>query len=332
MSRPSSAPRGTRWRRPCLAACLALLVSTTRGEPPPGTPPVGPDAAPSATTPVEAVIVSAPEPRYVAPTTRDRIGRIWAPVLINGQGPYRLVLDTGASHSALTRKVVDELRLPERANAVKLHGVTGSAVASVARVDSLQFGELRVENAALPIVADAFGGAQGVLGGDGLEDKRIVIEFGHDRISIMRSHREVAPSGYTVVPFRYAKARGMRVEVWVGRVRAVALIDTGGQATVGNLALRDALARRKAEPGETDDAIIGVTEDVQKTASARIPSIVVGTLIVRNAPIMFGDLEIFGHWHLDSEPALIIGMDVLGVLDTLVIDYRRNELHVKARS
>ena len=35
---------------------------------------------------IEEVVVSAPEPRYVAPTTRDRIGRIWAPVLINGKG------------------------------------------------------------------------------------------------------------------------------------------------------------------------------------------------------------------------------------------------------
>ena len=50
----------------------------------------------------EEVIVTAPEPRYVAPTLRDRIGRVWAPVYINGQGPLRLVLDTGASTSAVT--------------------------------------------------------------------------------------------------------------------------------------------------------------------------------------------------------------------------------------
>ena len=36
------------------------------------------------------VLVRAPEPRYVAPTNRDRIGRVWVPVFINEQGPYRL--------------------------------------------------------------------------------------------------------------------------------------------------------------------------------------------------------------------------------------------------
>ena len=56
-----------------------------------------------------------------------------------------------------------------------------------------------------------------------------------------------------------------------------------------------------------------------------------GELIVKNAEIMFSDLHIFEHWQLLSKPALIIGMDVLGALDTLVIDYRRDELQIKAR-
>ena len=63
----------------------------------------------------------------------------------------------------------------------------------------------------------------------------------------------------------------------------------------------------------------------------RIPGIVAGELIVRNAEIMFSDLHILDHWRLNSRPTLIIGMDVLGSLDTLVIDYRRNELQVKTR-
>ncbi len=32
---------------------------------------------------------------------------------------------------------------------------------------------------------------------------------------------------------------------------------------------------------------------------------------------------------MSDEPALLIGMDVLGLLDTLIIDYRRKELQVK---
>src|ERR1700722_11743135 len=55
------------------------------------------------------ITISATEPRYVAPTRRDRIGRIWAPVYLDGKGPFRLVLDTGANHSAVTAKVAEAL-------------------------------------------------------------------------------------------------------------------------------------------------------------------------------------------------------------------------------
>jgi len=293
--------------------------------------PAHPQAITPSTPRLEEVVVSAPEPRYVAPTTRDRIGRIWAPVLINGKGPYRLVLDTGASRSAVIQRVVDDAGLVVKPNAVRLRGVTGSAIVSAVRADTLEFGELLVENTTLPIVADAFGGADGVLGGEGMHDKRIHIEFMKDRISIVRSHRAPAPPGFSVVPFKFALNRGMRAEVMVGPVKTIALIDSGAQTTVGNLALRQALARRRGEREQYNDAVIGVTEDIQAATRVRIPSIVAGELIVRNAEIMFSDLHIFDHWQLNSRPALIIGMDVLGALDTLVIDYRRNELQIKVR-
>jgi len=280
---------------------------------------------------VEEVVVESPEPRYVAPTTRDRIGRIWAPVLINGQGPYRLVLDTGASRSALVQRVVDDLGVPVEHDAVRLRGVTGTAIASAVRLETMEFGELVVEDTRVPIVADAFGGADGVLGGDGLEDKRITIEFRKDRISVMRSHRTPAPPGHAVVRFKYTPERGMRVPVQVGSVKAIGLIDTGAQVTVGNLALREALARRRGQRDQYDDVVIGITEDIQTATLVRIPSITAGQMIVRNAPVRFTDLHIFDHWKLTSQPALLIGMDVLGKLDTLVIDYARRELQLRTR-
>ncbi len=73
------------------------------------------DATPAAAAPAEEEIqevkVTAREPRYVAPTLRDRLGRIWAPVYLNGKGPFRLVLDTGASNSAVMAEVATDLGL-----------------------------------------------------------------------------------------------------------------------------------------------------------------------------------------------------------------------------
>lgn len=135
---------------------------------------------------IEEVQVEAPEPRYVAPTLRDSIGRIWAPVLINGKGPFRLVLDTGASRSALLPRVARALGVPMQPGTMRVHGVTGSTDVSTVAIDQLEVGELLIESTRLPIVPDVFGGADGVLGNEALGDKRIFIDFRRDRIEISR--------------------------------------------------------------------------------------------------------------------------------------------------
>jgi hypothetical protein len=38
---------------------------------------------------------------------------------------------------------------------------------------------------------------------------------------------------------------------------------------------------------------------------------------------------VFRLWELENRPAMLIGMDVLGTLGTLVIDYRRKELQIR---
>ncbi|HZO22805.1 MAG TPA: aspartyl protease family protein, partial [Steroidobacteraceae bacterium] len=192
-------------------------------------------------TPSE-VVVEAPEPKYVAPTLRDRIGRIWAPVLINGKGPFRLVLDTGASHSAVIERVVDRLGLAgQEVTPIMVRGVTGSALVPAIHVESMEVGDLLIDPATLPIVADVFGGADGVLGREGLPDKRIFADFRHDRLVIARSHLERPPAGYTPIHLKLTRGGLLQAEVRVGRVAADAIIDTGGQQTVGNVALREAL-------------------------------------------------------------------------------------------
>ena len=100
------------------------------------------------------IVVRALEPRFVAPTRRDKIGRIWAPVSINGKGPFRLVLDTGASRSAITGSVAEALGLaPDSSQPVLLRGVTGNAIVPTVRVDSFAVGDVILTSATLPIAS-----------------------------------------------------------------------------------------------------------------------------------------------------------------------------------
>src|SRR5579872_5953097 len=274
------------------------------------------------------VLVQAPEPRFVAPTRRDQIGRIWAPVRINGRGPFRLVLDTGASDSAITAPVAGALGLtPDTSHAVLVRGVAGSAIAPTVHVDSLTVGDLELESVTLPIIADALGGADGILGTGGLADKRIDIDFLHDRISIARSHGRAAALGFVNLLLERSAPGLLMVRGSVDRVRVHAVIDTGAQRTIGNEALRAALVSRHAQG--TPDQIFDVTAAVQGGEMFVSPPIVIGGIEIRGAQITYGEVRIFEHWHLTHEPALLIGMDALGLLDALVIDYQRRELELR---
>jgi Aspartyl protease len=275
------------------------------------------------------ITVSAPEPRYVAPTTRDRIGRIWAPVYLDGKGPFRLVLDTGANHSAVIDRVAEILGDHARSSSTaRLHGATGTAIVPMIRVDELVVGDLMIAPAKLPVVLDVFGGADGVLGNDGLHDKRIVIDFKHDSISIKRSRRERPGVGFKTVPITFARDYLPIIEARVGAISVKAIIDTGAPDSLGNMALLNALKQRV---GDTPDMEIqGVTLDIEHGYRVRVPAITLQGIELRGATLNFGDVYIFQHWRMTSDPCIMLGMDVLGVMDQIIIDYRAHELHLRA--
>jgi predicted aspartyl protease len=323
-----------------LAAPLAAGLAQAPPPPAPGiaaaasipAPPPAPAAPDPSVQPAEAplseVVVEAPEPRYVARTTRDRIGRIWAPVLIDGKGPFRLVLDTGANHSAVIPATATALGTPGAATATVVTGFTGSAVVPTIAVSRMEVGDLLLGPSTLPVVADVFGGAQGVLGNEGLAGKRIYADFMHDRLEISSSHGDPPHIGFSVVPLRVAEGGLLLADLRVGGIHCKAIIDTGAQGTVGNLPLRQALMRHPPRDAKRAQ-VIGVTLDVQSGDNLPAPQIEMGGLTINGVHITFGDMYLFQHWHMTDKPVLLLGMDLLGSFDTLIIDYRMHELQIR---
>ena len=328
-----TALRGFLHSRGACAALALLGAMALRPQWASGSAPDVPQApaSPAASEELPDITVEAPEPRYVSPTRRDRIGRIWAPVMINGHGPFRLVLDTGASHSAVTELVALALGIPtDQSPPVILRGVTGFATVPTIHVGTLTVGDLAVDSPILPIVPDALGGAQGILGAEGLAGKRIFIDFRHDKISITFSRNERSTRDFVDVPFHAIRGTLVVVNAVIDDVRVKAIIDTGGQTTIANLALRGALERHRSFQNKgRPDQIIGATKDVESGEIRDMPAIEFGSVQIRDGGVTFADLYIFKQWKLLNEPAILIGMDALGLLDTLIIDYRRHELQMR---
>jgi hypothetical protein len=129
---------------------------------------------------------------------------------------------------------------------------------------------------------------------------------------------------------RQLRDRLLALDVLVGGVKAKAVIDTGAQISIGNNALRSALMRHNSKDSHKAE-IEGVTLEVETGDMMRAPPISVGPLTFNFVNITYGDMFIFDRWKLNREPVLVLGMDVLGTVDVLVIDYKMRLLQMRLR-
>lgn len=314
--RPTSSPTVSRSapRLPMLALLLLGL--------PPSSPAEANDGQPRADD----------QPLYAAPTRPDRVGRMLAAVEVNGSGPYRFIIDLGANRSVLSSRLATSLGLAAAGTGtVEVHGVTGSAVVPMAVVDELRVGSIVLVDQQLPVLAGAvFADADGILGIDGLQQSRIEVDFRHDRVKIGLSDPRGAPHGYLTVPARTINEGLLLVEGRVGNVRTHVIIDTGAEYTIGNLQLQQALLRGASKGDRRESVVTGATPGSASGDTHATPSITIGEARLRNIPVTFSDLYIFSLWGLADEPALIVGMDVLGTVQKFVVDYGRREFQIKA--
>jgi predicted aspartyl protease len=270
-----------------------------------------------------------PEPLFAAPTRVDRIGRVMTQVKVNGKGPFRFVIDTGASRSTLAPHLAKALGLTTpNGKRVMLNGVTGAAEVPTVIVDSIEIGALRFEAQHLPVIfTSIMGNADGILGVAGFKDERIDVDFKRDRVSVLTSNGR--RPHYSMVTARAERNEHglMIIDMRVGRrIRAKAVIDTGAERTLGNLQLQDAINKGKKRRQPVSAMVHGATPDITDGDMQEIRQARIGDLTLSHMDVIFADFHVFKLWGLDQEPAMLIGMDMLGVLERLVIDYRRNEV------
>lgn len=285
--------------------------------------------------PVSPVVaeVAAVDPLYAAPTRTDRSGRIIAAVMINGQGPFRFILDTGANRSALSSQLVQRLQLPPtEEGSLEVHGVTGVARLDAVRVDSMQAGDIRMSALSLPVITgDIFGTADGILGIHGMQRARIEVDFENDRVAIVPTRAAWNSREFMAVPARIIRGGLLQAAGKVGRVDVRVIIDTGAERTLGNLALLSALQQRALIPEAYDTHVIGATSDTARASvTVVVPPITIGEAEVTDLPVTFGDLHAFGIWGLESKPTLLIGMDLIGMLRNFIVDYGRRRVYLRS--
>lgn len=240
------------------------------------------------------------------PLDRAATGQFLMDVTISGQGPWRFMIDTAASHTTLALPVADQLGfISTRENLHLVQTLTAETLEERLDIADVRFGPA-LAHRLNAVVADVVGSEiQGLLGLDALAGERVRLDFPAGEIAFnagpAAAHGRIdAVHGVAMIE---ASVHGVREPVMV-------LVDTGSGFTLIN----SALARRLAREPVTRMRIGAITRAAPSAAveeSALLERVRVGDVCMRALRAPTADVDMFRALGWRDRPAMVLGLDLL---------------------
>jgi len=256
--------------------------------------------------------------------------RLSVDVRVNGRGPYKFIVDSGADTSVIGVHVARDLQLP-LGTPVVLNGMTGRNLVDRVKVDALTVGSSTIQNLELPALREVDLGGDGMIGIDALVEQRLMLDFEKHLIKVEDARiPEVREPGEIVIIARRQRGQLILTHIKAAGFDLDAIIDTGSEVTIGNLALLHQLIRGNRDKFLTLP-VIGVTGAVAKLQVARIGELQLGPVTLQDVPMAFADVPPFAMFGLDHEPALLLGTDILQTFRRISLDFRSRKVRFQLR-
>jgi predicted aspartyl protease len=239
------------------------------------------------------------------------------PVRIANQ-PFRFLIDTGAQNTVLSIATAAQLSLVPDGRA-KLIGVAGSQMVDTVEVEQIDLGRRSYFGIVAPLLEGGDIGADGIVGLDSLQDQRVLLDFGKKLMAIGDAKTLGGNGGYEiVVTARRRSGQLIMTDARIDGVDTDVVIDTGAEYTIGNLALRQALSRRRTHEQTVLQSVTGqsITADL---AFAR--QLAIKDMQLSNVLIAFVDAPPFAALDLHRRPAILLGMRDLRAFKRVAIDF-----------
>lgn len=264
-------------------------------------------------------------------TRKDDAGRAVALIHINGQGPFRFIIDTGANRSVISQALATRLGL-EHSGEGLVHSVDGAELAKLVNLESLSLGALRLSSGETPVLdGPMLGGEHGLLGVNGMAGRLLHVDFAKHCVEIYEDPAQMSTRGWLSVPARLRFGSMLLMQGEIVGVRVNVLIDTGSNVSLANARFRDALRGVEARTIEYHSGhafTFGRPIVLNQRVWTRLR---LGRTFVDSVNAFIGDFHIFDFWGLQDEPTVLIGMDVLARSREMAIDYEKGIVYFRER-
>lgn len=227
----------------------------------------------------------------------DLGGRPVVELTVNGHGPYRFILDTGASRTVIADDLIAELKLPS---------INGTPDQGPVQIDRLGLGDLMMTDVAAgrggPMLA-SIKEVRGVLSAQAFPGSLLTLDFGNKRVSVRRGQLP-QPDGKRI--FGYDADDVLpRVPVRINGTEYRLHFDTGAPAAMSlpmryakTLGIEDKLVERGRA-----HVVTGVYPVYEAPFTGKVE---VGEFVLPVPAISFSDLR-----PGPAEPPGLIGMRLL---------------------
>jgi predicted aspartyl protease len=191
---------------------------------------------------------------------RRTLNLIFAEITINGRGPYNFAIDTGATQTVISEKLVTTMGLqPITSTVVYGIGGAGKVDTKLYGVKELAVGDVKIKNVPVgtfndPLVSQL---ADGILGTAALSDFIVNVNYPGNQLEISRKRSPVT-SGTEVLPAWYF-SNLLLIPLNVNGKQGNFIVDTGAVTTVLSHNMAAQLGINQNTPGaKIDLGIAGV--------------------------------------------------------------------------
>lgn len=260
---------------------------------------------------------------------------------LNGRGGYQFVLDTGAGRTSIAEDIAAALEMPPGPS-VLVHGVTSAQITPTVRIARISFGGRRFQDVFAPVFPREMLAADGLLGLDVLSRFALELNLARRTVRLTPSGSDVVEVGRSFsIPSRLRRESGGASRARQGRFGQLILIntfadglpveafvDTGAQYSIGNMALRRALAPATGRGAPRSLVRVhGVTGQTLLAEPGAVRQLEINRQRLGPTPLLFADLHAFGVLDLIDRPALLIGADILYRFRTVALDFGRSRMN-----
>ena len=288
---------------------------------------VGPATSPAASDAASpAVVPTLPD---VTDPTADllRIGaddadRMTLPVEIGKLGPYPFLIDTGSHRSIVATELARRLML-EQLPPVEIVSMAGRETVAAVHLDEMRFGNQVVSNLPALSIAHEDLGSAGLIGLDGLQNKRVTLDFKKRQLSIGKSMpvKATIDRNVIVVQARSLLGQLILVDSRLDGKRVNVILDTGAEMSVGNMVLFNKLRQKRLLIPPQKVIIKSVTGTPIEAQFTVVRELKIDSVNLQNVPMVFLDAAPFAELGLGDKPSMLLGMAMLRMFNRVAIDF-----------